>query len=180
MTNEALLLIDIQNDYFEGGAFFLPGMKQATVNAADILSWARETGKLIIHVRHEDTDPSGEFLLTKTDGAKIHSMVEPQQNEIVITKNYPNAFRDTDLKAKLSGISKVILVGAMSNMCIDATARAAFDHGLEVMVVEDACAACDLEFAGEEIPAKTVHGSFMAALASAYGTVTSKEELLKQ
>lgn len=52
------------------------------------------------------------------------------------------------------------------------------DLGFGVTVVEDACAASDLEFGGRSIPAETVHGAFMAALASAYGRVISAEALL--
>ncbi len=80
----------------------------------------------------------------------------------------------------LAGIDSVVVVGAMSNMCVDATVRAAADLGYGVTVVEDACAACDLEFGGRAIPAETVHGAFMAALAPAYGWVVTAEALLAQ
>jgi nicotinamidase-related amidase len=69
------------------------------------------------------------------------------------------------------GAKELFFCGAMSNMCVDATVRAAFDMGYHCTVIEDACAASDLEFGGNVIPATLVHGAFMAALASAYGEV---------
>ena len=177
---EALLLVDIQNDYFENGAFPLPHMSEASQRAVDVLAWARETGRKVIHIQHEEGDPEEGFLVQGTEGAKINTTVSPKPGEEVVVKNYPNAFRDTSLLGMLEGVGRVLIVGAMSNMCVDATARAAFDAGFEVTIVEDACAACDLEFKGEDIPAAQVHGAFMAALASAYGIVTTSGELIKK
>ena len=96
-------------------------------------------------------------------------------DEPVITKNFPNSFRDTDLEAQLrdAGADEVVVVGAQSNMCIDATARAANDLGFTVLVLHDACAAKEQEFGGVQIPADTVHRTFMAALVPAYATVSA-------
>jgi nicotinamidase-related amidase len=47
----------------------------------------------------------------------------------------------------------------MSNLCVDATVRVAFDMGYHCTVIEDACAASDLEFSGSTIPAGVVHGA---------------------
>ena len=177
---QALLLVDIQNDYFPGGAFPLPGIKQAASKAADVLAWARRSGIRIIHIRHEDIDPSGEFFLKGTPGAEINGLVAPQKDEKIITKHFPNSFRETRLVEELPGVEKLVIVGAMSKMCIDATARAAFDLGYQVVVVEDACAASDLKFNDLPIPAGAVHGAFMAALGSVYGEIVRAEEVMKE
>jgi nicotinamidase-related amidase len=178
MTNTALLLIDIQQDYFPDGAFPLPNIIEAANNAKAVLAWARHTGIRIIHIRHEETDTSAGFLAADSTGSRIHSLVLPMEGETVITKHYPNAFRDTALLASMKDIDNVLIVGAMSNMCVDATARAAFDHGISVTVIHDACAASSLEFQGSELSAEVVHGSFMSALASAYGSVVSTEQVI--
>jgi nicotinamidase-related amidase len=65
----------------------------------------------------------------------------------------------------------------MSHMCVDATARAAADFGFKVIVAEDACATRDLKFAGTTIPAKQVHGAYMAAL-EWYGQVMKSDEVI--
>lgn len=176
----ALLLIDIQNDYFQGGAFPLPSMEAAASNAAKLLRWARNKKMNVIHVRHEEKDPGTGFLIQGTSGASTHESVAPAPGEVVITKHFPNSFRETSLAEELTGISHLFVVGAMSNMCVDATVRAAFDQGYAVAVAEDACAASDLEFDGNSIPHAQVHGAFMAALASAYGQVLRTEEIVRQ
>ncbi len=175
---KALLLVDIQNDYFQNGAFPLPKMEQTAKKAAEVLAWARRTGQKVVHIRHEEADPAAGFLVRGTAGAETSSLVQPNSGETVVTKNYPNSFVETDLASALAGIGELIIVGAMSNMCIDATARAAFDLGFEVTVVEDACAASDLEFQGKTFAATDVHGTFMAALASAYGKVVQAEDVI--
>jgi nicotinamidase-related amidase len=99
----------------------------------------------------------------------------------VVVKNYPNAFRNTDLRAKLDakGVTDVVIVGAMTHMCIDATARAAADQGYNVTVIEDAAATRDAEFNGTIVPAGQVHAAFMAALGFAYGKVVTTDDFLR-
>ena len=98
----------------------------------------------------------------------------------MITKHFPNAFRDTGLLDALrsGGVTDLLIAGAMSHMCIDATTRAAFDLGFGCTVASDACATRDLSFAGETIPAAQVHAAFMAALAVPYARVAPVDELL--
>ena len=175
---DALLLIDIQNDYFDGGAFPLPNIAVAAANAAILLTWARQKGIRIVHVRHEENDPATGFLLAGSPGTGIHPSVAPAPGETVVTKHYPNAFRNTALREHLEGVDHLLVVGAMSNMCVDASARAAFDLGFRLTVVEDACAASDLDFNGRTIPDPVVHGAFMAALASAYGQVATTRTIV--
>jgi nicotinamidase-related amidase len=66
----------------------------------------------------------------------------------------------------------------MSHMCIDATTRAAADHGFKCTVIHDACATRDLQFENALVPAKQVHASFMSALGFAYAKVVSLQAFL--
>ena len=97
----------------------------------------------------------------------------------VIVKHFPNSFRETGLLEILhrEEVEQLVIAGAMSHMCIDATTRAAFDLGFRCTVIEDACATRDLEFNGEQIKARDVHGAFMAALKMVYAEVLTTEEL---
>ena len=173
MFDTALLVIDLQRDYFPGGKFELPGIERTVERAALMATLFRTNGMPVIHIRHFELDSAVGFLLEGTPGVEIDARVAPQGEDMLITKNYPNAFRDTTLAKVLHvlGAKELFFCGAMSNMCIDATVRAAFDMGYRCTVVEDACAASNLEFGGNVIPAEQVHGAFMAALASAYGEV---------
>ena len=180
MGKRAVIAIDIQNEYFPGGKLELVGISEASDKASRVLDHARQTGDLVIHVRHEAQTPDAPVFTPGSDGVKIHSCVQPLNDETVIVKNYPNSFRNTALQDILQkeGVTDVVLVGAMSHMCIDATARASADLGYQTTVVHDACATRDLEFNGQTVPAAQAHATLMAALAFAYGKVLSAEEYL--
>lgn len=173
MTDTALILVDIQNDYFDGGRWTLNKMDQASDNAARVLAHARKTGDMIVHIHHEIPSDAAPFFAPGSKGAEIHPKVAPQAGEEVILKHKPNSFLNTRLHDTLAsrGISNLIVVGAMSQMCVDATTRAASDLGYKVTVVHDACAARDAEFDGVAVPAAQVHASFMSALDGTYASV---------
>jgi len=175
----ALLLVDIQNDYFTGGAMQLVGMEAAAGKASSLLQFFRDRSEPVVHVRHLSKRAGATFFIPGTPGAEIHPAVEPLAGEPVVTKVFPNSFRGTNLQdlLKKEDVGRLVICGAMSHMCIDATARAAFDLGFACTVVEDACATRNLAFKGETVPAWAVHGAFMAALQGIYAEVVSTGDL---
>jgi nicotinamidase-related amidase len=175
-----LLLVDLQNDYFPGGKMELDRTEQAGLNAGKLLSAFRAKGRPVFHVRHLSVQPGATFFIPETDGSYIHACVQPLPGEIVVEKNFPNSFRETGLEGIIreGQVSDLVICGAMSHMCIDATTRAAADLGFTCTVIHDACATKSLEFAGRTIPAPDVHGAFMAALGAAYAQVVSLDEFL--
>lgn len=180
MGKRALIVIDIQNDYFPAGKWPLAGVEAAAGNAARVIAAARQAGEQVVHVRHEFTRDDAHFFAPNSEGARIHASVTPHDGEPVVLKHFVNAFRDTDLQSILDrqGIESLTILGDMSHMCVHGTARAAADFGYAVTVVHDACATHDLEFKGVTVPAAHVHAAFMAALAFAYAKVVSTEEYL--
>ncbi len=175
-----LLLIDLQNDYFPGGPMELVGAETAVANARRLLDLFREQQRPIIHVQHLSLRPGAGFFLPGTPGAEIHPLVAPAEGESLVQKHFPNSFRDTNLLALLKeqGIERLVICGAMSHMCIDATTRAAFDLGFACTLAHDACATRDLEFDGTKAPAAQVHAAYMAALAAVYAQVLPTAEIL--
>ncbi|MFM6966070.1 MAG: cysteine hydrolase family protein, partial [Rhodoluna sp.] len=137
---KALLLIDIQNDYFSGGKMELVGAVAAAENAARVQRRFRGLGLPVIHVQHIATSPSATFFLPETYGAEIHDLVAPVGNEVKITKHFPNSFRETKLQQTLDelGVTELTVVGMMTHMCIDTTVRAASEAGFTVTLVGDA------------------------------------------
>jgi nicotinamidase-related amidase len=174
---KALLIIDIQKDYFAGGAMELVGPGAAATNAARILASFREQGMPVIHVQHEALSPTATFFLPGTHGAEIHESVAPIDGETVITKNFPNAFRGTNLKDVLDGLNleQLVVVGMMTHMCIDTSVRAANDFGFKVTLVGDACATLDLEFDGRTVAAADVQASYLAAIDGSFATVVTTD-----
>lgn len=177
---QALLLVDIQRDYFPGGRMEVAGAADAALAARRLLGYFRENNLTVIHIQHISTRPGATFFLPDTDGINIHESVAPLPHETVIQKHFPNSFRDTRLDAHLSalGIEELAVCGMMSQMCIDATVRAAFDMGYSCTVAHDACAARGVVFNGEAVPADHVHGAFMAALGAVYARVLSAGEII--
>lgn len=180
MSKTALIVIDLQNDYFDGGKFPLHNTDAAAANAARLLEAARSKGDLVVHVQHVSGEADAPFFAPGTEGVEIHTSVAPKDGELKIVKQQINAFLGTDLKAKLdeAGVETVTIAGAMSHMCVDAATRAASDYGYSVIVVHDATATLDLEFAGQTTPAEKVQTAMMSALAFGYAQVVSTDDYL--
>jgi len=176
----ALLPIDIQNDYFPGGKMELDGSVQAGAAASRLLVTFRKQGWPVLHVQHISIQPNATFFLPNTTGVEIHNSVNPLPGEPVITKHYPNSFRDTVLLEQLraAGVDTLMICGMMSHMCVDTTVRAAFDLGFSCIVTHDACATRELVFNGVTVPATQVHASYMAALGAVFAIVKSVDEIL--
>jgi nicotinamidase-related amidase len=175
---KALLLIDIQNDYFPGGLMELVGMEEACNNAAYLLNAFREKKLSVIHVRHLSVKQGSTFFLPGTTGAEIHESLTPLPGEIVIEKHFPNAFRDTALLEIIHGrrIEELVICGAMTHMCIDATTRAAFDLGFRCTLIEDACATRNLQHKNVIVKSWKVQAAFLAALGPVYAAIASAAE----
>jgi nicotinamidase-related amidase len=182
MPKRAIMIIDVQNDYFPGGKWPLVNIESATANAAKLMERARAAGDLVIHVRHEFPMADAPFFAPGSEGAKLHPRVREINGEPVVLKHHVNSFRETDLKAILDqhGVEELVICGAMSHMCVDAGVRAASDLGYQCLVVHDACATRDQEFEGKVVPAGEVHAAFMAALAFGYAKLVSTNEYLAE
>lgn len=178
--NTALLLIDIQNDYFPNGRMPLERSTEASQKAQEVLQAFRAKQFPVIHVQHISTRPDAVHFLPCTKGVEFHPNVQPTKNETVIKKHYPNAFKDTLLLNHLikHQINHLIVAGMMTHLCIDASVRAAYDLGFSCTVLSDACATKNLEFNNMLIPAQTVHSAFLAALQPLYADVMSVKEFL--
>ncbi len=180
--NTALVIIDIQNDYFPEGRMPLVGPVEASQQAARLLDRFRGARWPVIHVQHIAVRPSATFFLPGTPGADFHLNVQPLPGETIVQKNFPNSFRDTSLLDVLreQQVNRLIICGMQTNMCIDATTRAAADYGFECVVAADACAARNLTFDGHTVLAEQVHYAFLAALNGTYAKVLTVDRVLAQ
>ncbi len=180
MSKRALIIVDIQNDYFPGGKWTLENMDAAAANARRVLEASRAASDVVVHVRHENPTAEAPFFVKGTEGAEINEQVRPQDGEPVVVKHFPNSYRETNLKQILDqhGVDSLVICGAMSNMCIDAATRASADFGYTCTLIHDACAARDMEFNGIAIPASHVHAAFMASLGMAYANLVSTDDYI--
>jgi len=177
-----LIIVDIQDFYFEDGTVELEGSAEASQVAKRVLTRFRALGWPVVHVQHlpEDREKPGQDV--EPESYRIHQDVAPLPGEIVVGKHHANSFRDTGLLATLQklGAGRLVILGMQTHMCLEAATRAAADLGFEVTVVHDACATRALEFGGASIPAAQVHASTLAAIEGAYAIVISADELLAE
>ena len=175
----ALLVIDIQKDYFPGGKMELVNPLEAGKKAYSLLQCFREHNGHHVHIQHIALKPDAPFFVRGTEGSDIHDVTAHFEGEPIVYKHYPNSFRDTNLLEMLKewGVGRVVITGMMTHMCVDATVRAAADFGFQVWVAEDACATRDLEYDSTLIRAEHVHKAFLAAFKS-YGQVMTSEQVI--
>jgi nicotinamidase-related amidase len=178
--DRALLLIDIQNDYFPGGRMELSGAQKAAEAAGLLLGSARDRGLPVFHIQHVSLRPGASFFLPGTHGVEFHEVVKPLPNETVFIKNYPNSFRETGLEKKIRelGIRELVVAGMMTHMCVDSTVRAAFDLGLDCIVAHDACATKALQWGPTMVPADLVQATVLAALSGVFAQVKDSSGLI--
>ena len=176
---KALIIIDMQNDYFAGGKMALVGIEEAMKNTMKLIEDAKAKEYEIFFIQHISTREGAGFFLPNSEGVKLHMRFDVSIGT-VIQKHYSNSFRETSLEAKLKEkeIKDLIICGAMSHMCVDTTVRAAFDLGYNIELVSDACTTKDLVFQNETIKAKDVHSAFMASLDGMFCEVKNTENVL--
>lgn len=181
-VKQALVIVDIQNDYFEEGTNYLAGSWDASLKAKKMLEFFRIKSLPIIHVQHLSVRHGSTFFIPNTKGADIHANVLPDNGEKVIVKNYPNSFRDTELLdyLKANNITDLVICGMMTHMCVDATARAAKDYGYNCTIISEACATKDLELNGCTVKAKDVQIAFLSALSYYYCRVMTINDYLAE
>jgi nicotinamidase-related amidase len=175
----ALIIIDVQKDYFPGGKYPLVNPLEAAQKAYQLLQCFREHNGFHVHIQHISKEPDATFFISGDRGTDIHDSVAHFEGEPIVYKHEPNSFLNTNLLELLRSweVDRVVICGMMTHMCVDATTRAASDLGFDVIVAEDACATRDLEYGGTVVPADHVHKAFLAALES-YGRVMKTEEIL--
>lgn len=167
----ALIIIDIQEFYFPGGASALVNPESASQQAAVMLDYFRKNDDLVVHVKH----------ISKKDSA-FHQNVSPMAGEKVIRKENINAYVDTDLLAYLkeNEIENVVICGMMTHMCVEAASRASADYGFQVTVIEDACATRDIVYKNDTVSAPDVQASTLGTISRYYGKVMTTEEFIGQ
>lgn len=180
--SKALIIIDIQNDYFQGGNCELVNPMEASLKAKELLEHFRKNKMPVFHVQHINLRKGATYFLPNTKGVQIHENVKPLENEIIIEKNFPNSFLETNLESELEkqNIKELVICGMMSHMCIDSTTRAAFDLGFDCILAHDACTTKDLVFLDKKVNASEVHNSFMSALGTIFSKVLDTKSIIKE
>ena len=171
LAASTLVMIDCQNTYTRG-VMELDGVSAALDEAAALLDRARTAGIPIIHIQH--SDGAGSLYDIDGESGAIVSQVAPRDGEVVVVKQYPNSFVQTDLDERLKamGATNLVLAGFMTHMCVNSTARGAFNLGYAPTVVAAATATRALPgVTGEPVPAEVMQTASLAAMADLFAVV---------
>lgn len=170
LADSTLIMIDCQNTYTRG-VMELDGVQDALDEAAKLLERARSAGIPIVHIEHDDGE--GSLYDIRADIGQIVDRVAPQGDETVIVKNFPNSFVQTDLddRLKAAGASNLVLAGFMTHMCVNSTARGAFNLGYAPTVVASATATRPLPGPTGVVPAEALQAASLAAISDLFGIV---------
>jgi nicotinamidase-related amidase len=163
--SRALLVIDVQNEYFPGGGLPLwqPEETEARILAA--IRKARSAGDKIVLVRHLSRDGSGLFSEGSL-GADIRPEILVAAGDApVVTKSFADAFQDTDLSLHLDNVDELLVCGMMTQNCVVFTSLSTLAGVSRLKVVSDLCAA----------PSQIVHQIAIGALHSKLPVITSNE-----
>ncbi len=169
LADSALVLIDCQNTYTRG-PMELVGVEAALDRAAELLDRARSAGIPIVHIQHDDGE--GGLYDVRGESGAIVERVAPREGEAVVVKNYPNAFVATDLHERLTGgPQNLLLAGFMTHMCVNSTARGAFNLGYAPTIVASATATRSLPGLGGEVSAEALQAASLAGVADLFAIV---------
>jgi nicotinamidase-related amidase len=172
LSEAAVVVIDAQREYVDG-AVPLPLVGPALQEIEHLLGRARAQATPIIHVVHQGR--AGGAFAPGSVGAEIAPEAAPAPGEAVIAKRLPNAFASTDLADRVAALKRpaIVLVGFMTHMCVEATARAAIDLGLKATVVASATATRDLPdpLTGATVTAAEVQRNALAAMGDRFATI---------
>ncbi|MFI9155222.1 isochorismatase family protein [Streptomyces sp. NPDC053367] len=172
LADATVVLIDYQNTY-RTGVMALEGADEALAAGARLLAAARAAGAPVVHVVN-DGGPDSPYDIRAEIGA-ISPEVAPTDGEPVVIKQFPDAFRDTELEKTLRGLGAgkdLVLAGFMTHMCVTFTAQGAFALGYRPTVVAEASATRSLAAPdGSVVPAATLHTAALTTIGDLFGTV---------
>lgn len=161
-----LLVIDLQNEYFPGGALPLWQAEETEARIVAAIGKARARGDRIVLVRHVSAAAIGLFASGSPGAALRPAILEEAGDAPIVTKAHTDAFQDTDLADHLIGTGELLIFGMMTQNCVVFTALSGLANGFHVQVVGDLCTA----------PVEVVHWIALNALGSKL-RVSSAEEV---
>lgn len=181
----ALVVIDVQQEYdpgvFPGAGLPIthPSLDVSTANIAAAMDAATAAGLPVVVVQHTDA-PDEAVFAEGSDGWKLHPFVEDRPRDHLVRKAYPGSFTGTDLEEWLraNDIATLTIVGYMTQLCVDTTARQAAHLGFGVEVLSDATGTLPLAVGTETVEAHALHAAVLVALGSAFASVATTAEWL--
>jgi nicotinamidase-related amidase len=181
MAKRALIVIDVQNEYFDGALPISdPPPEQSLENIGRAMEAATAAGVPVIVVRHGTTDASEGIFLEGSHEWELHPEIERRRRDFLIDKTLPGSFTNTELGSVLedAGIDTVAITGYMTHMCVDTTSRQAAHRGLAVEILNDATGTLPLENSGGRAGGEELHRATLVAQGQFFADVVSTDDWL--
>lgn len=177
----ALLVIDVQNDYFKNGRMALENPEQALKQINQLEKFFIRNKQSVIYIQHISRHKIAPFFMAGTCGVKLHQGLMTNSESIIVKKQFPNSFYETDLKQTLDElkIEQLVITGMMTHMCVDSTTRASFELGYQPIVISNAVATKQLTFDSQSVGAAEVQNAFLASFET-FAKVLSTEAFLAE
>jgi nicotinamidase-related amidase len=181
MAKRALIVIDVQNEYFDGALPITdPPREQSLENIGRAMAAATEAGVPVIVVRHGTKDASEGIFLEGSHAWELHPEIERRPRDFLIDKTLPGSFTDTELGSVLedAGVDTVAITGYMTHMCVDTTSRQAAHRGLAVEILNDATGTLPLENSGGSAAGEELHRATLVAQGQFFADIVSTDDWL--
>jgi nicotinamidase-related amidase len=179
-VNEALLVIDVQNEYFTGRlpVTFPEGSLNNILRAMD---YAASVSMPVAVIQHSAAGNDSQTFRKGSEGWKLHQEIELKRRDILIEKSLPGSFTGTGLEKWLreAGAGRVAICGYMAQMCCDTTARQAFHLGFQVDFLSDAIGTLAVQNSAGAISAPDLHRAVMVTQAMRFARVMKTGEWIR-
>lgn len=183
MPKRALIVIDVQNEYFDGALpISYPPPETSLANVGQAMDAARAAGVPVIVVRHGEAEPDAAIFCEGTPAWELHPEIARREWDHLVDKTLPGSFTGTPLEAILAAASvdTLAITGYMTHMCVDTTSRQAAHRGLAVEILDDATGTLALENSGGKATAEELHRATLVAQGQFFADVVSTDEWLSR
>jgi nicotinamidase-related amidase len=176
----ALLVIDVQNEYFTGRlpVTYPPGSLSNILLAIDC---AHEHNIPVVVVQHTTPQKDAPVFRKGTEAWELHPEIAARHYDHLVEKNLPGSFTGTDLESwmRQNQIDTVVITGYMTQMCCDTTARQAFHLGFQVEFISDATGTLQVANSAGRVTDEELHRAILVTQAMRFGKVLTAKQWME-
>ena len=182
MPKRALIVIDVQNEYF-GGALPIsdPPPETSLANIGRAMDAAKAAGVPVIVVQHS-SEPDSDMFARGSHAWELHPEIERHERDHLVEKEHPGSFTGTELEDIITanGVDTLAITGYMTHMCVDTTSRQAAHRGYAVEILNDATGTLSLENSGGAALGEELHRATLVAQGQFFADVVSTDEWVER
>jgi nicotinamidase-related amidase len=173
----ALLVIDVQNEYFTGKlpVSYPPDTLPRILAAMDA---ATAKNVPVVVIQHSSPQPNAPTFRKGSPEWELHPEITARPHDALIEKNLPGSFTGTNLEEwlKENGVDTLVIAGYMTQMCCDTTARQALHLGYSVEFLADATGTLDIKNAAGSVTAEELHRAILVTQQMRFSKVMSTDD----